>query len=200
MIFENSQIESGQIPTVSDIEFKKLAPAFKQTEYIGTAILFGFLLIGCFVAFFSIPSSFTFIKYGVFVAWAFFFSLSMILAGMQYERAGYAIRSHDVVHKHGVWWRTVTTIPFNRMQHCEISQGPIQNLFGLATLRVFTAGGSSSDLSIEGLEHDEARKVKDFIAGKISNKEDGVPLPLTEETLLDNLGDSTTLELQNDDQ
>lgn len=124
----------------------------------------------------------------------------MILAGMQYERAGYAIRSHDVVHKHGVWWRTVTTIPFNRMQHCEISQGPIQNLFGLATLRVFTAGGSSSDLSIEGLEHDEARKVKDFIAGKISNKEDGVPLPLTEETLLDNLGDSTTLELQNDDQ
>ena len=177
MILENPQIETGQLPTANDIQFHKLAPAFKQTEYIGTAILFGFLLIGCFIAYFSIPSQFAMIKYAVFIGWAALFILSMVLAGKQYEMAGYAVREHDVAHKEGVWWRTVTIIPFNRMQHCEISQGPIQNVFGLATLRVFTAGGTSSDLAIDGLEHEEAKKIKDFIAGKISQKNTGLPLP-----------------------
>ncbi len=167
MILENPQIEMGQLPSVNNIEFKKLAPTYKKTEYIGTSILFGFLLIGCFIAFFNIPADYSSISYGIFVAWAVFFALSMYLAGKQYDLAGYAVRAHDVVHKHGVWWRTVTTIPFNRMQHCEISQGPVQNIFGLATLRVFTAGGTSSDLTIDGLEHEEAKKIKGFITGKI---------------------------------
>ena len=167
MIFENPQVDIEALPSVGEVEFSKLAPNYRSVEYISTAIFFGFLLIGCVIAYFNIPDRLSWLKILVFVVWVLVFSLSMILAGKQYNRAGYALREKDVIYKHGVWWHTVTTVPFNRMQHCEISQGPIQSAFGLATLRIFTAGGTSSDMAIDGLSHKEALRIKDFVTGKI---------------------------------
>lgn len=119
------------------------------------------------------------------VLWALGFVVSMYLAGKQYDRAGYALRDQDVTHRSGVWWHTVTTVPFSRMQHCEISQGPVQHAFGLATLRIFTAGGTSSDLSIDGLLKEEAVRIKDFITEKIGSQDEisaasSAPPPLSE--------------------
>ncbi len=170
MIFENPQIDTTQLPSVNTADYKRLSPAYKTTEYIGTAILFTFLFIGATIFFFSTSPVLGMYRYAIYVLWILLFSLSMFLVSKRYEMAGYALRENDVIHKHGVWWQVVTTIPFNRMQHCEISQGPIQNAFGLATLRVFTAGGTSSDLSIDGLDHEEAKRIKDFITGKISGQ------------------------------
>ena len=171
MTFANSQIDTTALPSTSEIEFQRLAPAYRNVEYIGMSILSAFLLIGPFVVFYKVPEHFLFVRYGVFVVWAIIFAGGMYLAGKQYQLAGYALREHDVIHKHGVWWRTMTTIPFNRMQHCEISQGPIQSMFGLASLKVFTAGGTSSDLAIDGLEKAEAERIKEFITGKINFNE-----------------------------
>ncbi|MEZ4957481.1 MAG: PH domain-containing protein [Saprospiraceae bacterium] len=170
MVFENLQIETSQLPTVQEIAFKQLAPAYKTVEYIGTCILFGILFIGAVFLFFTSSPVLGVYRYGVFIFWIFLFTLSMYLVDKRYQMAGYALREHDVIYQQGVWWQTTTAIPFNRMQHCEISQGPIQNAFKLATLRIFTAGGSNSDLSIDGLDFEEAKLIKDFITGKISGQ------------------------------
>ncbi len=58
------------------------------------------------------------------------------------------------------------TIPFNRIQHTEISRGPIERKYELSTLKIYTAGGSTSDLSIPGLEAEEAEQLKEFVAKK----------------------------------
>lgn len=107
------------------------------------------------------------LNWGLLAFWATLFSLGMIVALKRFAAEGYALREHDILHKHGVWWRSLTAIPFNRMQHCEISRGPVESAFGLATLRVYTAGGSGSDLSISGLPLAEAQRVKEFITKKI---------------------------------
>ncbi len=168
MVFENSQIETSELPSVESVDFQKLAPAYRNVEYIGTAIFAAFLLIAVAVAFISVPDDYWWVKWAVLALWLLLFAGGMFLAGKQYQMAGYALREHDVVHKFGVWWQTVITVPFNRMQHCEISQGPVQSMFGLATLKVFTAGGTSSDLAIDGLLFEEAQRIKDFITNKIS--------------------------------
>lgn len=177
MVFENSQIETSQLPSIESVDFQKLAPAYRNVEYIGTSIFSAFLLIGVAVVFFTVPAQYWWFKAAAFALWLFIFIGGMYLAGKQYQMAGYALREHDVVHKHGVWWQTVITIPFNRMQHCEISQGPVQNMFGLATLKVFTAGGTSSDLAIDGLPFEEAQRIKDFITSKISASTERVEPP-----------------------
>jgi membrane protein YdbS with pleckstrin-like domain len=51
----------------------------------------------------------------------------------------------------------VETVPFVRVQHARISQGPIERSFGLATLEVNSAG---PDLHIHGLPADDAERLK----------------------------------------
>jgi len=174
MIFENPQIQVSGLPSVEEIDFQRLAPAYRTVELLSTVILFGFLFFGwlMFYLFNRLPVEWP--VWGVLGVWAALFALSVFLAWKRWEVAGYAMREHDIIHKHGVLFRTVTTIPFNRMQHCEISRGPVENAFGLATLRVFTAGGSSSDLSIEGLLVEDAQRVKEFITLKIGEQKTGL--------------------------
>jgi membrane protein YdbS with pleckstrin-like domain len=45
---------------------------------------------------------------------------------------GYAIREKDITYQSGWLWKSMTTIPFNRVQHCDIRQGLIDRQFGLA--------------------------------------------------------------------
>ena len=69
----------------------------------------------------------------------------------------------DVSFRRGWIVHRMTTVPLNRVQHCEFSQGLLGRLFDLATVRVFTAGGTSSDLDIRGLRKEDAIKVRDYI-------------------------------------
>ncbi|RMD99456.1 MAG: hypothetical protein D6816_14930 [Bacteroidetes bacterium] len=90
------------------------------------------------------------------------------MVNSRYRMAGYALRAHDIMYKSGVFWHSTTVIPYSRIQHVEISQGPIQSAFGIATLRIYTAGGTRSDLTIEGLERKRANEIKEFITGKVA--------------------------------
>ncbi len=55
------------------------------------------------------------------------------------------------------------------MQHVEVSSGPLQRKFGLATVKFFTAGGSSVDLKVDGLSTERAEQMRAFIANKIDD-------------------------------
>ena len=89
-----------------------------------------------------------------------------VLAYFGYFQMSYALREKDIFYKKGLIFRKSTVIPFNRIQHCEVNHGPIDRFFGLASLKIFTAGGVSSDLSIPGLSESKAHSLKDYIVGK----------------------------------
>ncbi len=167
MIFENAQVAVTDLPHAEAVDFQRLSPSYRMVEVIATSILFAFLLLGWLAFYFVNPFRMPWLSWMLLGVWAVLFLLGMKVAMKRFAAEGYALREHDILHKHGVWWRTLTAIPFNRMQHCEISRGPVESAFGLATLKVYTAGGSGSDLSIEGLTMAEAERVKEFITGKI---------------------------------
>jgi len=76
------------------------------------------------------------------------------------------MRQNDIIFKTGLLWQKEIALPFNRVQHCEVAQGPIERIFNLSELKVFTAGGASSDLNIPGLSPEEAKSMKEFIVNK----------------------------------
>lgn len=84
-------------------------------------------------------------------------------------KIGYALRDKDIVYKSGVFWQTVTAVPFNRIQHVEKSSTPLDRKFHLASLQLFTAGGSGGDLSIHGLPAKTAEKLRSFILEKVGS-------------------------------
>ena len=85
-----------------------------------------------------------------------------------YTSRAYQLRERDILFRSGVWWRSETGVPYNRVQHCEIAQGPLEKNFGLATLEIYTAGKNTSDLSIPGLQAEVAARIKDHVLGRVS--------------------------------
>ncbi len=95
--------------------------------------------------------------------------LGVVLLGwptFSVPRKGYVVRDKDIVFRSGVIWRSVTAIPFNRIQHVETSNTPLDRKFDIATLQLFTAGGSSGDLKIDGLGSDTAEQLRVFVLEK----------------------------------
>jgi membrane protein YdbS with pleckstrin-like domain len=92
----------------------------------------------------------------------------IIIVYLGFYKKAYALRQRDILHKTGLFWRKTIVLPFNRIQHSEVNHGPIDRMYGLASLKLFTAGGSSSDLTIPGLKDEDAHRLKEYITNKTS--------------------------------
>lgn len=171
MAFQNLPVHSPDLPRVSDLQFTHLDPKSRTAEYITTIILFTILFLVVNIIVFSTGGGFVWWVGTIYFGWLAAFGLSMWLVDKNYQMTGHAMRQRDIVYQTGVVSRSVTTIPFKRIQHCELTEGPIQKIFKLASLKIYTAGGSGSDLTISGLQKDDAAMIKEFITRKIDKHE-----------------------------
>lgn len=173
MDFSNQQVEEWELPSVLDIKYRSVEQKYRTVSIIATLIFTFIILVIPFVI--NMASSDTWfydrIIY-ILLGWLLVTSFFILLAYKGYEHKGYALRERDIIFKEGWIWRSVTVVPFNRIQHTEIDQGPIERLFGLSKLKIFTAGGASSDLKIPGLLPNTANKLKDYIQQKVSTDEE----------------------------
>jgi hypothetical protein len=58
-------------------------------------------------------------------------------------------------------------VPFGRVQHIDVVQGPLQRRFGVGSLVLHTAGTRSAAVLLPGLAAAEAERMRDHIRGKI---------------------------------
>lgn len=92
--------------------------------------------------------------------------LGAIMSAYSYSAArarGYAIRQHDLVFRTGLFWVKQTIQPLKRLQHVEVTRGPIEKRAGIARVRVFSAGSGSATFSIPGLPVEEAELLREFV-------------------------------------
>ena len=75
---------------------------------------------------------------------------------------GYAERDDDLIVRRGVMFRRMSIIPYGRMQFIDVTSGPIERSFRLATVRMHTAA-AASDARIPGLEATEAARLRDSL-------------------------------------
>jgi membrane protein YdbS with pleckstrin-like domain len=67
----------------------------------------------------------------------------------------------------GVWRRHAIAVPRSRVQHIDVAQGPLERRFGLATLRLHTAGTQHSLVEVSGLTHAAALAIREhLLAGR----------------------------------
>ncbi|MFF3930977.1 PH domain-containing protein [Streptomyces hirsutus] len=72
----------------------------------------------------------------------------------------YAERSDDLLISRGVLWRQETVVPYGRMQLVEVTSGPLERHFGLASVQLHTAA-AATDATIPGLVPAEAERLRD---------------------------------------
>jgi membrane protein YdbS with pleckstrin-like domain len=75
----------------------------------------------------------------------------------------YQERDEDLLVSRGVLIQRLTVVPYGRMQYVDVTAGPVDRLFRLATVRLHTAA-AASDARIPGLERDEAARLRDRLA------------------------------------
>ena len=51
-------------------------------------------------------------------------------------------------------------VPRSRIQHTDVSQGPLERRHGLGTLVVYTAGTQHSEVKLHGLEFSIAQRIR----------------------------------------
>ncbi|MBL8892564.1 MAG: PH domain-containing protein [Planctomycetaceae bacterium] len=61
----------------------------------------------------------------------------------------------------GVYWQKTLSVPLARLQHADLTQGPIQRQWGLAKLTVHTAGTENASVELDGLAYETAVELRD---------------------------------------
>ena len=82
---------------------------------------------------------------------------------IEHAKIRYRVDPLGIEIHQGVWWRSQICVPIGRVQHADVGQGPLQRIFGVSTLTLYTAGTSHASVSIEGLDHSLAVDVRDWI-------------------------------------
>jgi uncharacterized protein len=85
----------------------------------------------------------------------------------KYVRWGYHMGDDRLRIVRGFMFHSDTIVPFGRIQHIDVEQGPIQRPYGIATLQVHTAGNHNSTVSLPGLAHDDALAMRELIRAHI---------------------------------
>ena len=90
-------------------------------------------------------------------AWTWFWPL------LEYRRTAWRLGEGGLEIRRGVLWREVVSVPRTRIQHTDVTHGPIERSFGLATLVVFTAGTEHASVTLPGLTSALADQMRDYL-------------------------------------
>ncbi len=82
---------------------------------------------------------------------------------VEHRHTSYKVDERGIEIRKGVFWRQVIHVPRSRVQHTDVSQGPIERGFGLGTLVIYTAGTAHARVDLRGLEHATALQIRDYL-------------------------------------
>ena len=89
--------------------------------------------------------------------------LAVISAPLAWQRWRFGFLDELLLMRYGILFVEERAVPVRRMQHVDLTRGPCERLFGLATLVVYTAGNEGSAFRVPGLGLSRAKQLRDRI-------------------------------------
>jgi uncharacterized protein len=94
-------------------------------------------------------------------------ALLVVRHGQAYARSfSCSLLADGLLITRGAWWRREIFVPMQRIQHTDVAQGPLERRWGMATLKVFTAGAHSGQIAIPDLVHKDAIALRDRLLNR----------------------------------
>lgn len=167
--FTNEPLDLNQLPKYETISLTALHPNYWKVVLIKIIMVFLVVAVASTLAILFIEDTAQFQSL-IWSVYAFLLVSVLFFSRLSFQKKGFAFREHDVVFRHGIIATTTMVIPYNRIQHVALHEGLIERWFGLASVEVFTAGGTASDLGIPGIEKSQAEDIKQLLMGKIQKQ------------------------------
>lgn len=167
--FTNEAVGISSLPLFEKVTFTSLHKDYLNVVYISNAI---FTLVISIIFLVLVFSNDWFREHLLIFAGIkiIFIILLFVISNKAFRRKGYALREKDVLFKRGLIAHKTTVIPLNRIQHVATHEGFLSRMYDLSEVQIYTAGGSSSDLSIPGLPKEEAAKIKNYLLTQIQSE------------------------------
>ena len=93
--------------------------------------------------------------------------IAFVVPARKYRHWGFDMGTDRIRIVRGYMFYHDTIVPFGRIQHIDVDQGPIDRRYGLATLTVHTAGNHNSKVALPGLSHADALAMREAIRAAI---------------------------------
>ena len=88
----------------------------------------------------------------------------------RYHARGYQMAADRLRVVTGMLFRSDTTVPLGRVQHIDVTRGPLERYFGLATLVLHTAGTHNASVTLPGLGHADAVAMREDIRAHVKRE------------------------------
>jgi membrane protein YdbS with pleckstrin-like domain len=143
----------------------RVIPLDRLAGYIFTAIVSAVLAVTTLVTW--IASDSLWVPVVVSLVWPLLTAALLWLAYawpvIDYRHHSYCVDQRGIEIRHGVFWRSVENVPRSRVQHIDVSQGPLERRFGLGKLSIYTAGTEYALVALRGLAHERALRIRDHL-------------------------------------
>ena len=167
--FTNDALDISTLPKYETIALNALDSKYWNVLLITVTIFFLIFAAMLVLAVIYIEILMEYQHY-IWMSYALLWLTVLFFTRISFNKKAFAFRQHDVIFRNGIVATTTMIIPYNRVQHVALHEGFIEQFFGLATVQIFTAGGTESDLGIPGIDKSQAEDIKQLLMGKIQKQ------------------------------
>ena len=152
---------AGDVADAGRESFQPVEASYKAVLRARMLVLWVPLTIGAFV----LERSFALPWPGLLFGLVVFLAIIAVVVAPQriYARLGYRVGDRLLQVVRGWAFHTDTVVPFVRVQHLDVTRGPLDKMFGTASLVIHTAGTHNSIVTVPGLAPDRAAEIRDII-------------------------------------
>jgi membrane protein YdbS with pleckstrin-like domain len=161
---EKERVESGGIiEAAGGPPFLPVEPGYKSVLRLRYAISWGFLAVVALIIDRSVLGETPLAGLPPLAALAIGLFTTLVFPARIYRRLRYRLTDRLLQVLRGWLFHTDTVVPLVRVQHLDVVRGPLDKMFGTASLVVHTAGTHNSIVTVPGLAPDRAAEMRDII-------------------------------------
>jgi membrane protein YdbS with pleckstrin-like domain len=171
-LLDSNLLDPDTVSPETTDDFQSLDPHYIRVEQISGLIFAGVvssgLLIGLLILWLNIGHNWIWFTAlgGVASILIGLFYLAFSWPARVYRHAKWRLDEEGLEIHGGVLWQHRISVPMGRVQHADVSQGPLQRMFDIGKLTVNTAGTQNSSVDLDGLTHSLALELRDRIVNQ----------------------------------
>jgi len=144
----------------------RVIPLQKTVGWILAACLSAPAFVGLFISW--LANGPTLPRLAAFASLWMFYTIALVWhlqrwPSIEYRHTAYRLDDRGLEIRRGVYWRAIINVPRSRVQHTDVSQGPLERGHGLGTLVVYTAGTDHAKVELSGLDHAIALRIREHL-------------------------------------
>ena len=157
----------GTVAAAEDAPLLPVEQGYKSALRLRSAIFWGVVFVASLIAASSLSAEIPLLGLLPVVLGLLGLAAVILLPAKTYRRLRDRLTGRLLQVMRGWMFHTDTVVPLVRVQHLDVVRGPIDKMFGIATLVVHTAGTHNSIVTVPGLAPDRAAEMRDIIREQV---------------------------------